>query len=337
MDVRPVMTPADRVLAAVEARDADLTSALGQVATWDRQGLRIPRVVVGVDGAPDPGRVEAELGAFGVAGARLGLALAEGSLDAAGMREALAAVRSRTGAVGIVADFGSGARPDLEFLVDYPADALALSPRIVAGIAERTDVAERVRETCTVARELGWRVIAADVADDAEREALAAAGVDEVTGPGIAAFTAPAELGPLLSRLGVTIPAGPARSARAASAQEPAPATAPARATSPAEQRSPFSREAEGGGEVPPARPAQPPADRPAATSISSALPTPAKGSPGRSRPQRGGEAESQRGRRGRRLVVLLFLLVILALVAYAVLAYLGHVPDPLGIEDLEL
>ena len=51
------------------------------------------------------------------------------------------------------------------------------------GVGERPEVAARaVKETCSVTGELGWRVIAADVASAEERKALAAAGVAEVAG-----------------------------------------------------------------------------------------------------------------------------------------------------------
>ena len=354
MDVRPVLTAADQVLAGVEARDADLTAALGQIATWDRQGLHVPRVVVGIAAAPDPARIESELSAFGVAGVRLALALAEGDIDAAGMREGLDAVRARTGAVAIVADFGSGAHPDVEFLVDYPADALALSARIVEGVGERREVAARVKETCTVTGGLGWRVIAADVASAEERRALAAAGVAEVAGPGIAPFSAPAELSSLLARLKVTIPAALEPSGRRvdpepAAAPSPAP-SAPQAPTTKAEatatetakplHTSRWSRDAEE--EKPAPRLARPSdsneaASKPAATSIGAAIPAKERGSPGRSQPQRGDEGPEDRRPRGPNIFLIILILIILAAIAYAVLAYLGHVPDPLGIEDIEI
>ena len=353
MDVRPVLTAADQVLAGIEARDADLTAALDQIATWDRQGLYVPRVVVGIGGVPDPAVVEAELAAFGVAGVRLALALPEGDVDAAGMREGLEAVRAHTGAVAIIADFGSGAHPDVEFLVDYPADALALSARIVAGVGERPEVAARVKETCTVAGELGWRVIAPDVGSATERQALAVAGVAEVTGPGVAPFTPPTELSSLLARLKVTIPAALEPSGRRA---DPDPAAAPpppsptlmpttkAEATAVGTAKplhtSRWSRDAEE--EKPAPRLAHPDetdeaASRPAATSIGAAVSAEKRGSPGRSQPPRGEDRPKRRRRSGANVFLIVLGLIILAAIAYAVLAYLGHVPDPLGIEDLRL
>ena len=40
---------------------------------------------------------------------------------------------------------------------------------------------------------------------------------------------------------------------------------------------------------------------------------------------------------RGPNVFLIILSLIILAAIAYAVLAYLGHVPDPLGIEDIDL
>lgn len=335
MEVRPVLRASDQLLTAVEARDADTGAALTQLAAWDRQGLHVPRIVVGLPGAPDVERIEGDLAARGVAGARLALALPEAWLDAAGMREALERTRARTGAVAIVADFGSGTRPDVEFLVDYPADALALSARIAAGGAGEEGAA-RVREICDVARELGWRVIAPDVASAEERGALAAAGVDEVAGPGVAPFELAESLSPLLSRLRVSLPAAPEPSRRAPQAASPPRiATPPERRAHEGEpeRQSPFSEE-RGGVRRDPAVASR--LERPKRTSSGSpATPSGARGSPGRSRPQRSDPETSQR--RGPRVLLILLALLLLAIAAYVVLAYLGHVPDPLGIEDFSL
>jgi EAL domain-containing protein (putative c-di-GMP-specific phosphodiesterase class I) len=342
MDFRPVLKASDQVLAAVEVREADAGAALAQLAVWDHQALRVPRVIVGVAGPPDAQRIEGELAAHGIAGDRLALAFPEAWLEANGMRESLSQLRSRTGAVAIVADFGSGSHPDVEYLVDYPADALALSARLVEGIGAE-DGAERIREICEVAAGLGWSVVAAEVGTSEERRALAIAGVDEVAGPGIAPFESAAGLGPLLSRLKVSIPAAPDPSRRAPQpASQPriaAPATAPAApaerrpapaAASGSEQRSPWSRER--GVRRDPAvssRLRRPEGNR------ASALPSAARGSPGRSQPPRRDPAD--RGRRGPSPFLIVLALLLLAAIAYVVLAYLGHVPDPLGIEDIEI
>ncbi len=325
MDVRPVLKAGAQELAAVEVADADIASAAAQLSAWEGESLRVPRVVIGIGGPPDAERVAAELAAHGVPGERLALAFPEAWLDADGMRDALAAVRERTGVAAIVADFGSGSHPDVEFLVDYPADALALSPRIVAGVGADPAANERIRETCSVVGELGWRVIAADIASVAERDALVAAGVAELTGPAIAEFGDAAALGAQLSSLGVTVPAAPERSRRQAPAPSPAPAaTGPEQADG--EHQTPWSKPR--GESAIKREPGLSRQGGPAAAG-GAALPSGARGSPGRSRPPRRDPSAPRRSR-GRRLITIFFSVLVLALIVYAVLVILGHVPNPI-------
>ncbi|MGI8460590.1 MAG: EAL domain-containing protein [Solirubrobacterales bacterium] len=327
MHVRPVLSASSQLLSAVEVRDGDLSAGLAQLAAWHLERLRVPRVIVALAGPPDPAAIAAELEAAGLTGDRLALALPESWLDEPGMREGLGAVRERTGVQAIVADFGSGSHPEVDFLVDYPADAICLAPRIAAGVAGEGPAAERVREVSTVANELGWRVIAAEVATAEERSALACVGVAEVAGPGVGPFEDAAELGRLLARMRVTLPPAPEPSRRAPAAPRaasPLAATGAPAVTATAPDAEPHRY-----------HPYNEPAMRnrltdSAAESGSAPTPPTTRGSPGRSQPPRQQPAGQQEARRFR-VLPLLVLLILIALAVYAVLIWQDYVENPLN------
>lgn len=164
-----------------------LEQACRDAAGWPQNAGAPVRVAVNVAPVqfeePDFAEIlEAALAASGLPADRLEIEITESSL----MRdpEAVAGVLVRLGQLGVgitVDDFGTGYSA-LIYLRRFPVDTLKIDRTFVAPLPDSRNDAAIVRAIIGLARSLNLRVIAEGVANDAQREFLAAEGCDEIQG-----------------------------------------------------------------------------------------------------------------------------------------------------------
>ncbi|WP_307622583.1 bifunctional diguanylate cyclase/phosphodiesterase [Streptomyces sp. V3I7] len=174
-----------------------LETALGQVAAWRAQGLRVP---VAVNVSPRDvhtpgfaGSVAARLARHGVPAGALQLEITEHVLleDPTRAADTLAAL-SGHGVKMSLDDFGTG-YSSLVHLRRLPVSELKIDRSFVARLAVDTEDAEIVRCTVDLAHSLGLLVVAEGVEDDETWERLRDLGCDAVQGWLVAAAMPPEE------------------------------------------------------------------------------------------------------------------------------------------------
>ncbi|MCS0604112.1 bifunctional diguanylate cyclase/phosphodiesterase [Streptomyces sp. LP11] len=174
-----------------------LETALGQVARWRAQGLRVP---VAVNVSPRDvhtpgfaGSVAARLARHGVPAGALQLEITEHVLleDPQRAADTLAALTGH-GVKMSLDDFGTG-YSSLVHLRRLPVSELKIDRSFVARLAVDTEDAEIVRCTVDLAHSLGLLVVAEGVEDDETWERLRDLGCDAVQGWLVAAAMPPDE------------------------------------------------------------------------------------------------------------------------------------------------
>ncbi len=183
-----------------------LNEACRQVATWQREGIALPRVAVnisarqlqrpGLDGA-----VRHALTASGLAPCALELEITESSvmLDPQHAQSVLQSLRD-LGVQLSIDDFGTG-YSSLAYLKRLPLDRLKIDRSFIHGFPADGDDAAIVETIIVMTHKLGLRVIAEGVETLEQRLQLVRQGCDEMQGF-LLARPAPAhELPPLLERL----------------------------------------------------------------------------------------------------------------------------------------
>jgi diguanylate cyclase (GGDEF)-like protein len=174
-----------------------LDTALGQVAKWRAQGLRVP---VAVNVSPRDvhtpgfaGSVAARLARHGVPAAALQLEITEHVLleDPQRAADTLAGLTGH-GVKMSLDDFGTG-YSSLVHLRRLPVSELKIDRSFVARLAVDNEDAEIVRCTVDLAHSLGLLVVAEGVEDDETWERLRDLGCDAVQGWLVAAAMPPEE------------------------------------------------------------------------------------------------------------------------------------------------
>lgn len=174
-----------------------LETALGQVAKWRAQGLRVP---VAVNVSPRDvhtpgfaGSVAARLARHGVPAGALQLEITEHVLleDPQRAADTLAGLTGH-GVKMSLDDFGTG-YSSLVHLRRLPVSELKIDRSFVARLAVDTEDAEIVRCTVDLAHSLGLLVVAEGVEDDETWERLRDLGCDAVQGWLVAAAMPPEE------------------------------------------------------------------------------------------------------------------------------------------------
>jgi diguanylate cyclase (GGDEF)-like protein len=174
-----------------------LDTALGQVAEWRAQGLRVP---VAVNVSPRDvhtpgfaGSVAARLARHGVPAGALQLEITEHVLleDPQRAADTLAALTGH-GVKMSLDDFGTG-YSSLVHLRRLPVSELKIDRSFVGRLAVDTEDAEIVRCTVDLAHSLGLLVVAEGVEDDETWERLRDLGCDAVQGWLVAAAMPPEE------------------------------------------------------------------------------------------------------------------------------------------------
>ncbi|MFH9676739.1 putative bifunctional diguanylate cyclase/phosphodiesterase [Streptomyces sp. NPDC017405] len=174
-----------------------LETALGQVARWRAQGLRVP---VAVNVSPRDvhtpgfaGSVAARLARHGVPAGALQLEITEHVLleDPQRAADTLAGLTAH-GVKMSLDDFGTG-YSSLVHLRRLPVSELKIDRSFVARLAVDTEDAEIVRCTVDLAHSLGLLVVAEGVEDDETWERLRDLGCDAVQGWLVAAAMPPQE------------------------------------------------------------------------------------------------------------------------------------------------
>ncbi|MFC5660669.1 putative bifunctional diguanylate cyclase/phosphodiesterase, partial [Streptomyces nogalater] len=174
-----------------------LETALGQVARWRAQGLRVP---VAVNVSPRDvhtpgfaGSVAARLARHGVPAGALQLEITEHVLleDPQRAADTLAGLTGH-GVKMSLDDFGTG-YSSLVHLRRLPVSELKIDRSFVARLAVDTEDAEIVRCTVDLAHSLGLLVVAEGVEDDETWERLRDLGCDAVQGWLVAAAMPPDE------------------------------------------------------------------------------------------------------------------------------------------------
>ncbi|MFF4751947.1 putative bifunctional diguanylate cyclase/phosphodiesterase [Streptomyces sp. NPDC002514] len=174
-----------------------LETALGQVAKWRAQGLRVP---VAVNVSPRDvhtpgfaGSVAARLARHGVPAGALQLEITEHVLleDPQRAADTLAGLTGH-GVKMSLDDFGTG-YSSLVHLRRLPVSELKIDRSFVARLAVDTEDAEIVRCTVDLAHSLGLLVVAEGVEDDETWERLRDLGCDAVQGWLVAAAMPPDE------------------------------------------------------------------------------------------------------------------------------------------------
>jgi diguanylate cyclase len=157
-----------------------LDHALAQCRRWEEQGLRLSVAVnVSVPQLLDlelPGELERLLERHGIGPGRLELEMTETVLmaDPARALEVLTRI-SRLGVTLAIDDFGVG-YSSLRYLKELPVDVLKIDRSFVASMTESPEDAMIVRSTIDLGRNLGMKVIAEGVEDQAALEELRALG-----------------------------------------------------------------------------------------------------------------------------------------------------------------
>jgi len=157
-----------------------LREACRQLAAWDRQGFRLPKLSVNVSvrQVERPEIVErlgAILGETGIAAERLELEITESVIMAADdTLEVLESLRRR-GIRLSVDDFGTG-YSSLSYLKMLPIARLKIDRAFVAGIGRSPGDEAIIRTVVTLARSLGLDLIAEGVETPAQADFLARAG-----------------------------------------------------------------------------------------------------------------------------------------------------------------
>jgi diguanylate cyclase (GGDEF)-like protein len=163
-----------------------LEVAVGQARDWHDQGLAAGVAVnLSVRNLLEPGlgeRVTRLLAAHGLPAGQLTLEITEGAVmtDPA----AAIAVLHRLAAAGVrlsIDDFGTG-YSSLAYLKRLPVDEVKLDKSFVLGLTSDPDDAAIVRSTVELARNLGLRMVAEGVEDQATWDALAAMGCELAQG-----------------------------------------------------------------------------------------------------------------------------------------------------------
>jgi len=175
-----------------------LDAALRQVGAWGRAGLPLGvEVNLSAWDLHDPGlpaTIAALLAAHGVAPARLGLELTEGTLMADAARTLT--VLSHIAALGVRLasdDFGTG-YSSLAYLTRLPVDELKIDRSFVRHMAADDKAAAIVASTIALGHALGLRVTAEGVEDRATWERLAALNCDLAQGYYVSPPVPPADL-----------------------------------------------------------------------------------------------------------------------------------------------
>ncbi len=160
--------------------------ALAQLATWDDEGLHVPRMSVNVSalelGTGYAEMVEAALDRHGVSPNRLELEITESALaaDAVGTLSLLARLR-KLGVSISVDDFGVG-YSSLGQLRRLPIDTLKIDQTFIAEIDSNEQDAAIVSAVVTMARSLGLRTVAEGAEKESHLAALQRLGCDCVQG-----------------------------------------------------------------------------------------------------------------------------------------------------------
>jgi EAL domain-containing protein (putative c-di-GMP-specific phosphodiesterase class I) len=163
-----------------------LEVAVGQARDWQRQGTEVGMAVnLSVRNLLEPGladRVKRLLAGVGLPAHLLTLEITEGAVmtDPA----AAVAVLHQLSAAGVrlsIDDFGTG-YSSLAYLKRLPVDEVKLDKSFVMGMTADPDDAAIVRSTVELARNLGLRMVAEGVEDQATWEALAAMGCELAQG-----------------------------------------------------------------------------------------------------------------------------------------------------------
>lgn len=163
-----------------------LDMALAQIATWSRQGLKVPRVAVNVspaqlrDGLADA--VASALHKHGVTSDRLELELTESALtsDGPAVLGLLQSLRDMGLAIA-VDDFGVG-YSSLALLRRLPITTLKIDRSFVAELASNQQDVAIVEAVITMANSMGLRTVAEGVEEDAQNIALRVLGCDDGQG-----------------------------------------------------------------------------------------------------------------------------------------------------------
>ena len=160
--------------------------ALAQLATWDDEGLHVPRMSVNVSalelGTGYAEMVEAALDRHGVSPHRLELEITESALaaDAVGTLSLLARLR-KLGVSISVDDFGVG-YSSLGQLRRLPIDTLKIDQTFIAEIDSNEQDAAIVSAVVTMARSLGLRTVAEGAEKESHLAVLQRLGCDCVQG-----------------------------------------------------------------------------------------------------------------------------------------------------------
>jgi EAL domain-containing protein (putative c-di-GMP-specific phosphodiesterase class I) len=154
-----------------------LSNACRQLAAWDRDGFRVPRLAVNLSAHQlnEPGLVEAVTNAAdaaGLAAERLELEVTESMLmrSPEHAREVLQELK-RLGAKISIDDFGTG-YSSLAVLRLLPLDQLKIDKGFVQDIGADTDDEAIVRTIIAMARTLGLETVAEGIETDAQLEYL---------------------------------------------------------------------------------------------------------------------------------------------------------------------
>jgi diguanylate cyclase (GGDEF)-like protein len=195
-----------------------LEVAVGQATEWRRQGLAVGMAVnLSVRNLLEPGladRVRGLLAASGLPAGLLTLEITEGAVmtDPAA---AIAVLHQLAGA-GVrlsIDDFGTG-YSSLAYLKRLPVDEVKLDKSFVLGMTTDPDDAAIVRSTVELTRNLGLRMVAEGVEDQATWDALAAMGCELAQGYHLARPMPPEEASDWLALHGAgrsTMPAAERR------------------------------------------------------------------------------------------------------------------------------
>ncbi|HSW06464.1 EAL domain-containing protein [Aquabacterium sp.] len=181
---------------------------------WQRQGLPAVRMMVNVSSCQllqdGPGgnlatRIERLLAETGLEPRRLGLELTE-TMQMQDMAPAVAQLR-RLRSLGVeiaLDDFGTGSS-SLSYLRRLPVDVVKIDRSLVPGVTGSSEALPIVRAIIAMTHQLGMKVVAEGVANEAQLELLAANGCDQFQGFHFSA-PVPAEQAEAMLRAGRRVP-----------------------------------------------------------------------------------------------------------------------------------